>query len=119
MRASWLPATLVLLVACDPAPAGSTGAAPTATVSAPVAASSAPRPAAPRYEDAKLHVPADFEAEAEAAITKDNYKDALAELHEEITGEARDEDDEAAPSAKPAPAPSATLAPAPGGTAEP
>lgn len=107
VRSAWLLAVAVTLLACEPAPASSTGAAPTAATSAPAVASSGPRPAGPSYDAAKLHVPADFEAEAESAITKDNYRDTLAELHEEITGEAY----EGAGGAKAAPAPSGSVAP--------
>ena len=102
-------AVALLCVACDPAPSSSTGTAPTAAPSAPAVASSGPRPPGPSYEDAKLHVAADHEQDAESAITKDNYRRALSELHEEITGEAL----EGAGGSKPAPAP------APSGSAAP
>ena len=112
MRVAWLPAILAL-VACDPASSGSTGTAPSATASPTpsVVASDGPRPPGPSYDEAKLHVPADFEDEAESAITKDNYEERLAELHEEITGEAMEGSGGAKPAPTPAPAPSGSAAP--------
>lgn len=82
---------------------------PDSKVDAPVESTPAPAsqpapkaetPPAPKEEPAPpgegaLPVPEDFEAEAEATITKDSYKKELAALDEEIKA-----DDKAEPAAK-------------------
>lgn len=78
-------AACALLVGCEePAPTTQAPtAAPTASVAAATTASEAPKEEA--IADADLAVPADFEAEAEAAITPASYKADLDAIDKELS----------------------------------
>lgn len=85
-----LIALFVLAIGCGgegekaTAPAAPSAAAPaTPAAAAPAAPAPTPAPAAPPTAD-QLPVPEDFEAEAEGAISAENYKVRFAQIDHEI-----------------------------------
>jgi hypothetical protein len=100
---------LLGVMGCDsPSPQA---AAPSASTSAPSTTSSAGPTTGLPYADERLPDQADFVAEADQEITRENFDAKLRELEEEISKAEQRQDEAMAAPASPAPPPAATSAP--------